>query len=78
MNNYRFLYGEQFYYVSTQTLPPPDEECVEVIRLKGYVYHQINKVLNLQPTQELWISLTGRNVDDHDSIVIINKRPKKV
>jgi hypothetical protein len=61
---------------------------VEVIRLLGYPAQQSEDFLSHLLSRErdsggsgeamvpeLWISLTGRNVEDHDPIVTITRHP---
>lgn len=70
--------GGEFHFCRTQLFPPADEECVEVLRLLGYARQQSISTGRLSveaEDQELWISLTGRNLDDHDPIALITRHP---
>lgn len=51
---------------------------MEVTRLRGYAWQQTSKMFSsLSSQQELWISLTGRNIDDHDPIVKVIEHPRE-
>lgn len=66
--SYRLQYEETFFFTKLQSLAPPDEECVAVIRLYGYVLRDGRRLFG-------WASLTGRTVEDHESILSITKAP---
>jgi hypothetical protein len=88
LSTLRIPFGGDFYFERSQCLAPPDEDCVEVIRLLGFPAQQPpgGVFSHLQESnmsnasemrgQELWISLTGRNLDDHDLIVMITRPPE--
>lgn len=65
---YRLQHQETFHFIRLQTLPPPDDECVEVVRLFGYLERAGERLFG-------WASLTGRTVEDHDCILAITNMP---
>jgi len=65
---YRLQHLETFHFTQLQSLPPPDRECVAVVRLFGYVERAGERLFG-------WASLTGRTVEDHDCILAVTKMP---
>ena len=65
---YRQQHQETFYFTKIEMLPPPDEECVPVFRLFGYLIRDGGRCYG-------WTSLTGRTIEDKKPILRITKTP---
>jgi hypothetical protein len=64
--------GGVFAVQTTAVLAPPDEDCVEVVRLGGHPLEETSLESRTHDgvrSRLLWISFTGRTVSDHMPIV---------
>lgn len=61
--------GGLFVVHTTAVLPPPDDDCVAVVRLGGYPVEACVGDRHHIGGDLLWISLTGRAISDHLPIV---------
>jgi len=68
----RLASGALFLFTETLVLPAPDDECVPVTRLRG---RPADMSAHLDHSGEIWVSLTGRTVDDHAPILEILSMP---